>query len=339
MTINEIAKICEVSPSTVSNVINNRTNKVSKEKAEKINKIMKKYNFEPSLAASMLSHKQRHIIAIVMTVSPEDSNFPRYETFFSKLILSIENKIRDTGYFPMIYTYKDINEIAKLESKWHLAAVISIGVDSSNYDNLLKDLNIPVVFIDGCYQGTNLDKYYNVGIDDKKGGELITNYILNKNHQKILYVSDFENLQNVDLERYNGYKKALVEHNLLPLSHFFLEDNNDQFNSSFEKLEQTIKNNEITAIFCCSDFIAFTISLHFFKKGYKIPDDISIAGFDNSYYSHFIEPGFTTVQQNILEKGYKSIDMAINLIKNKKTEHSIILPIELIDRGSIKEIN
>ena len=204
-------------------------------------------------------------------------------------------------------------------------------------ESILK-YNLPIVFVDFY---PTIGDYPNVLTDNLNGGLLATEYLIKNGHKNIAFIGGEISHPSIR-ERLRGYKLALER--------ALLNDNaeciitNDEYLSrqngynSVRKLFQS--RNNITAIFAANDATAIGVMQYLNDNGYRIPDDVSLIGFDDVEADLLIDPPLTTVRVPKLEIGIEAVQLLLNMIKNNKvTAKKIVVPVELIVRGSTTKIN
>lgn len=331
VTIKDIAEELGVSTATVSNVINGKTKKISEKTIERVQKKLEEKHYIPNMAGILLAQNSSKIICVVI------SNHKKYEgrilqdPFISALMDSMSLQADKNDYFMMIKISSDINDIIRYASMWNMAGLILIGFCAQDYNSLRKRIHIPFVVMDGFFEPE--EKCANVSIDDFHGGFLMGEYLIRQGHRKIMYISD--NDMCMDHNRYMGLKQAFREsclnENYLHLEIIPMEV--DKRRIYYETLERKIKN--YTAIFCASDAYAIEVMNYLIDKGYSIPKDISIAGFDDIPSAEIVRPALTTIRQDISLRAEKAMRMLNEQICGEIKENCAVLPIELVERGSV----
>ena len=133
ITIKEIAELMNVSPTTVANVIHGRTTKVSKENVERIQNALKEHNYVQKMGLEALTKGKTRIIAVVIHTCKFYDNTTVGDPFYSLTIGTLEEKIRNTGYFMMLYINTDLDSIFKMALSWNVAGIITVTFSQKNY--------------------------------------------------------------------------------------------------------------------------------------------------------------------------------------------------------------
>nr|WP_301426225.1 LacI family DNA-binding transcriptional regulator [Carnobacterium sp.] len=349
ITIKEIAQEAGVSMTTVSNVINNKKKRVSKETVEIIEKIIKKYNYIPNMNARSLVKSSSKMIAVIYYNSVTDISFN--DPFMAELLSGIEKEAKANNHFVLIRNITTIEEIADLQKNWSIGGFIIVGLLKEYFLDINKMITVPTIYIDAYIPNTYLKKENNIentlflNSDDWKGMSLSTQYLIDSGHKNIAFLSYINSEDGVIQQRLESYKHTLLINGLVfnkkSIFQVSEKDGPESIEKQLEKIVETLK--DITAIVTTADILAAHLIKTLKIKKYKIPEDLSIVGFDNMHFSSFLEPPLTTIQQNVEEKGKIAMklllgqeempkDLGIN--KYKK----VILPVELIIRNTVSNL-
>lgn len=335
ITIKDIAKEANVTPTTVSNVINGNHSKVSQKTIKKIQSIIDKHNYIPNLTARSLVNNASKIIGLIIPEHIYDPNNFLPNPFHSELLCGIEHTIQKNGYYLMIRSITSIKDIQALLQTWNVDGVIILAINPDYYPKLINISQIPMIFIDSYIDDSRV---LNVGLEDKKGSYLATSHLLEKGHTKIGFISYEINHSGVVFERFKGYQQALQDQGVPFVEDYVFEiDSSIHSHCNFHKLQSKLQ--EITAFFCTADWLAVELMDYLQSKKINIPDDISIIGFDDLYLARMVTPKLTTIRQNIIEKGIKATELVIQSIQqNEIKNRHIVLPVRLVERDSVKEL-
>lgn len=342
ITIKEIAEGLNVSPTTVSNVIHGKLKRVSAENAERIEKRLKELNYIPSMGARMLAKGDSKIIGVIMnTCDDEDNQMEKYSlaygNFNSTIFSVLEREIRQREYYMMFYESRRIEEIIKVVKTWNIDGLIIWGLMGEKCLALSEKIDCPIVFIDGCIEPRA--NCVNIGLYDVYGGYLATLYLLENGHRRITFATDSMPLEGVSSERYKGYKQALAEYGLNDNQErvIYLPKKKMERMHYYEKAYQELHNS--TAFFFDSDYYAVEAMNFLMDKGVRIPEEISIIGFDDNALSRVVRPQLTTIHQNVAEKAVQAVTQLHKLMKDPDmTNRTIMLPVQLLVRGTVKRI-
>lgn len=342
-TIKDIAKQAGVSFTTVSNVIHGNTKKVSPATIEKINRIMKEMNYVPNMGARMLVGSSSKIIGVVCNFLPDEEMASLHDPFISEILGEIEKEIRANGYYMMLYASKSTEDIAHLVTTWNVDGVILVGLGTEACRKIGNHIRIPAIYTD-CYFAES-ESCINVGTADEEGGYQAAGYLIARGHKQIGYVDDGENQHVMPYQgaggwRIAGYKRAMQEAGLsCPPSHILAcTHDTEKQKELLERLYQRLP--DFTALIFNSDYYAIQAMDYLRHRGIRIPEDISVVGFDDIAMARYAYPRLTTIRQAIGDKGKLAVKQMVSLLETGSVEETDIrLPVHLIERESVKTIN
>ncbi len=340
ITIKDMAQKAQVSPTTVSNVLNGRIGKMSEETYQRVKDVIDSSNYILNMGARALANCGSKIIGVIIIYNRKDSFGAFEDPFHAELVSAIESRIRESGYYMMLYTADSVEESVRKASSWNIEGLILLGCLPSYCQEFMEKADIPVVFIDSYF--LNKKYMYNcVGCEDYQGGYDMTEYLIKKGHKKIAFIADTKWVEGVDKERFDGFSSALLkagisvdENNFLTIS--YKKDERHQQLAHF--VEHNM--NDFTVLFFASDYYAVDAINVFHSLGVKVPDDISVVGFDDNIFADLSIPKLTTVHQNVSQKGVTAVDQLICQIKDPKYVPSVTrAAVYVVERDSVKDIN
>ena len=335
VSIYTIAETLGVSPATVSYVVNGRYNKVSLETRQKILDEIDKTGYVPDVNARGLSSGRSRLIGLFLPISEDkEVSYLLNNPFYMEFIAAIEKYNRDSSY-DLILGYKNQSQFVPWALSRNFDAIIMLGKFPSQEAFLVENLRMPLIFID--VYAEEFSHYTNIRSDDKGGMYKATKYLLELGHRQIGYVGTASRSE-LDKQRYEGYKEALEEYHLEAREDLLYLSYPD-FEGGLKIAKQIIQDNKCTAIVCSADVIALGIMHEYGNQGKKIPDDLSIIGFDDVKEASYVYPSLTTVRQNIEEKGRLVMETLKQEIENESSERrTIVVNNDLIIRNSTKKI-
>jgi LacI family transcriptional regulator len=331
-TIKEVAKKAGVSIATVSFVINN-SKRTSAETKNRVLKAIKSLNYHPSKSAINLVSGKTGNIGFILT----DDHFLRTEPFYTRIFLGTEFEARSEGYYILLTSIRpDFNEndtLPRFILNKNVDGIIIAGKNPHNLIERISTYNLPTVFVD--YIPTT-NSHPLVLIDNIQGALLATNHLINLGHRNIAFIGgDIEHPSLSD--RLNGYKQALgnakisIKNNLIVTDAKY-PDRQNGFNSAKKIFS---KNKNVTAVFACNDAMAIGVLNYLQNNGYKVPQDVSLVGFDDVEADLMLSPPLTTIRVPKIEMGVEALRLLLNAIKNKKSlSKKILVSVELIIRES-----
>ncbi len=340
LTIRDIAKICGVGISTVSRAINNDPT-INEKTKERVLKVIKEYNYVPNNSARNLKMTESNTIALL--IKGIDNQF------FQGMLSVFQEELKKIKYQFIIRTVAEDEDDAsvaiELTKEKRLKGIIFLGGLMDYPEESLKATGIPYVL---CTVAVNKDapkrKCSSVAIDDEEESYKATKYLLSKGHKKIAMIAGRESDYAVGRMRLEGYRKALEEEGLEydPELVGFMKEDIPEYTlaNGYAVMSDLLeaKKDEFTAVYCVSDITACGAYKAIYDKGYSIPDDYSVLGFDGIELGKYLVPSLTTIKQPSEEMVKSSIKHLMREIEGKESNVSEILKGELIERGSIKEI-
>ena len=285
----DIADELGLSTATVSNVIHGKTQKISDETVKRVQQKLEEKNYIPNMAGILLAQNNSRIIGIVIHDHEKYEGRVLEDGFIAASLNALAKKVNESGYFLMVKTTKDWNEIPRIASMWNMDGLILIGFCEADYRKLRDQMHISFVVYDGFFEET--DKIVNLTIDHYDGGHQAGQYLREMGHKKAVCIAD--NFIAVDRERIEGFIKGFEpgETQILqiPMARAermrFYEDNLDRI-------------RQYTAVFAVSDYYALDL-IHFLQsRGVNVPEEISVIGFDDNIYSPGSIPPLTTIRQD-----------------------------------------
>lgn len=336
VTLKDIAAEAGVSITTVSNVVHNRSSRVSPELVQKIRQIIEREHYVPSMTARTLVNDESYIIGVITHMTPQNIGSTMSDPFLGTFVEGIEHRTREEGYFLMIRSVEDAQALESLRRSWKLSGVILTGIFADEFFAGVQHLGIPFVLIDSCLDAPDV---YSIGLEDEKGGYLATKHLLENGHRTIAFASPMIREGGVVEKRLNGYKKALHEFgvpfdpSLVFTQEIFVEEG--------KRLGHLLADKpEITGVFASADILAAGIMTGLREKGVLVPRDKSIVGFDDNYLCQLTNPNLTTIHQDAEQKGSLAVDMLLAQLRHEAVrDHSIILPVSLVERESVRNLN
>ena len=329
ITIKEIAERAGVSKATVSRVLNN-SKPVNEDIKKRVLAVIDSTNFKPNAVARSLSLKKSHLIGIII---PDLSN-----PVFSRIIAGIESAIRNLDY-SLLITATDFNVDMKMQ---HMQILKDKGVDglilvtdhgNEAFFEAMLEFKKPIVMIGS---DSAVDSIPVVKINNYKAACEATQHLINLGHEKIGMIRGPLTDPHSGYERFMGFRDTMMKAGLFDEAR--IAEGWYSFDDGYKGLSKIIKTSpDISALFCACDLMAVGAMKYATEKGYKIPDDLSVLGFDDVEIARMYNPSLSTVRQPFEEKGRLSIETLIHMIEHKGEHISFanhILTHELILRES-----
>jgi LacI family transcriptional regulator len=337
VTIYDIAKKLNISAATVSRGLKDHPG-INKNTKKKILNAASEMGYRSNSFASSLRKKKSNIIGVIV---------PRLNSnFMSDVIAGIEKVVNEANY--NLFISQSLETMKKEASNAKAmfnnrvdGLLVSLAYNTENIEHFEAFVNrgIPVIFFDRVYEHNQCPSIF---IDNYKAGYNITAHLIEQGCKRILHIGGNQ-LRNVYIDRFNGYKQALADNNI-PFDKDLLIINDLSVIAGAEAARAILKMPEMPdAVFAANDTCAISCMQVLKKDGIKIPGDIAFAGFNNDPTSCVIEPNLTTIDYKGYEMGEVAAKILIGHLDNNndlQQTHSLILRSELIVReSSLKKTN
>ena len=327
-----IAEHAGVSKSTVSRVLNNKDD-VSETTREKVMEVIKNLNYKPNSSAKGLASQRTKTIGLVVS---EITN-----SFFSMFVKGAEDKAMEENYNIMLansnWVVEEELKCIRIFEEGRVDGILKIsgGGDEllNDYLNNLANKDIPLIVVDRKMDNEIIPK---VNVNNIDGAYKGTNYLLELGHKKIAFVKgDDVAASDASIDRVKGYKKALAESNI---DYQVIEPGFFDREDAYTATEKIINNHpEVTAIFYASDMMAVGGLKALKQAGLKVPEDISVLGFDDIELASIIDPALSTLRQPRYQMGYLGMEKLIDKLEGRPEEiyaEDVVFELELIERES-----
>ncbi len=332
ITLKDIAKELNLSPSTVSRALRNHP-AISKETRELVQQYAEKHKYKPNTLALRLRTNRNNTIGVIV---PEIVHY-----FFSTVLAGIQEEAESENYNLIIcHSNEDYKREAKSVETLLDARVCGILASQSkttqefqHFQNIL-DNDVHLVFFDRICTGINTDK---VVIDDYAGAFNGVDYLIKTGCKEIAFLGSNPHLP-IANNRRMGYEDALRKHNI-PVNKKLIHIC-DTIEVAWRVVPEILKSDNVPdAFFCINDEVA-AYTLQIVKSaGFKIPEDISVCGFTNSYITEVTDPTLTSIEQHGFEMGKQAARLLINRVEGKETKKGIVsklIKTELVVRNSTR---
>ena len=326
-TMKDIARLAQVSTSTVSHVING-SRFVSDEIREKVMRIVAELNYTPSAVARSLKVRETKTIGLLVTAT----NNP----FFAEVMAGVEQYCQKNQYNLIIATTGgDAKRLQQnLQTLMHkqVDGLLLMYGDSRFQADIELAISLPLVVMDWWFTELNADKILENSV---LGGYLATKALIDAGHRKIGIITG--NLKkSVAQNRLQGYKNALSEAKIALNPHWIVESHFDFEGGALGIQSLLTQSSRPTAVFCCSDTIAVGAYQAIQQQGLRIPQDLSIMGYDDIELARYLSPPLSTICQPKAELGKLAVEALLQRIKNPNENYrTLVLEPTCILRGSI----
>jgi DNA-binding LacI/PurR family transcriptional regulator len=325
-SIKDIARLAQVSHPTVSRALQNSP-LVNAKTAAKIRKIAQEAGYRASaVARGLVTRRTRTIGLVVTTVA---------DPFAGEVACGVEQAAKEHGYAVFLAdSNADPEQERKLVEELAERRVDGIVVTSSRvgalYLPLLKELSVPIVLVNDQYPG---EFVHSVMIANREGALAAAGHLIGLGHQRIAYIGDRYGFQS-DTERLAGYKQALAEAGL-EFAHELAVLADSRPETAIEAMNKLLDLKQPpTAVCCYNDITALGALRAIYRRGLRVPQDISITGFDDLFFAAYLEPSLTTVRQPMRRMGEIAMENLFKLMSGEASVAQVKVEAELIVRES-----
>lgn len=331
ITIREVAERAGVSQMTVSRVLNQKS-LVREETRDRVEAAIRDLNYRPNLMARGLAGGRAYSIGLVYN-NPSRS-------YLGEILLGAQQRCRIGGHHLVIEDFSPEAFAANREELTQKVRVSGLdGVivvpplsESAEIIKMLNDVGMAYVLI-GPRDTNSPDPF--VAMDDSAAADAMTQHLIDRGHRRIAFVKGHPAHISSAL-RYDGYRTALAR-NAIKLKKSYVAQGEFTYESGMEAAEKLLAEDPPpTAIFAGNDDMAAGIIASALERGLKVPEDLSVAGFDDTAIASAIWPQLTTIRQPIADMAYCAVDLLENAINGKsKKRRAALLDYSLVERRSV----
>jgi DNA-binding LacI/PurR family transcriptional regulator len=325
-TVNDVAKLAEVSPVTASRVFNPKWDgKIKEVTREKVMQAARLANYTPNAIARSLFTNRTNIVAVVVGI--------QVGYFYSEIFFKLLERLQDAGKKILVFSVdpaKSIENIVSQVHQYRVDAILVMANATSTYiENYFVEYGTPVILFDRL---SHSDDIYYVCSDNLLGARMAADFLIENKHRSIAYISG-DNNRSQALGRSENFTKRVKEQGGKIVVQL---DGDFTYNCGYESMLQLLKYNNLDAVFCSDDTMAMGAIDAARAHGYSIPADISIMGFDNHSVSGLPGYNITTIshQQDFLLDAL--IELLESVLTNSVTKRHLLFPMKLLVRGSVK---
>ncbi|HZK00601.1 MAG TPA: LacI family DNA-binding transcriptional regulator [Tissierellaceae bacterium] len=332
VTIKDVAKLAEVSISTVSRVIND-SKPVSPEARRRVLHAIETLGYEPNEIARSLVTKKSNLIGVVVN---DIGNH-----YVSQIVRGIEEIGRMYNYDIIVSSSygnaeTELKFLQLLKTKQVEGIILVSEIVNQAVVDYIKKSKLEFMYLNRYYRVSELPTVY---LDNKKASKMMMDYLIELGHRKILYLSqEIDDDGAIEKEKIEVYKESMASIDEEPI---LIQINNHGIDGGYKIGRDILKLKEemgVTAVFCCQDELAIGLMNYFYDNDINVPDDISVSGYGDINVASIYRPTLTTIKEPFYDLGAISIRrMLKKLIGEPIDEDKIVLPIRLIKRESCKK--
>ncbi|WP_438446690.1 LacI family DNA-binding transcriptional regulator [Gorillibacterium sp. sgz5001074] len=329
VTIKDIARLAQVSHTTVSRALNDSP-LINSETKEKIKQIAEEMGYTPNFSAKSLVMDRSYNIGLFFSTLATGTS----AGFFYETVRGVNSVIKE-GYNMVVRGIDDYEHFRSIHRKSFDGVIVMS--QSSKDDPFLRHLGeagIPHIVLN---RRVDAPKGMNILSDDCQGAYKAVEHLIRHGHRRIAIIEGKEGFQST-AERKEGYLKAMTDHGI-PCEPEYQAKGNYDLKSGYNAMRKLLKlEPRPTAVFCQNDDMAVGAMKAIAEERLDVPGDISVVGFDDSMFSAFLSPALTTVKRPIEEISRQGAMLLLESIENKQHTGDIIhLNTELVVRESVRK--
>jgi len=331
VTIKDIAKIANVSHTTVSRALNDSPF-IKQDTKETIKKIAKQLNYFPNLNARSLVLNKSYNIALVFTSISNGTS----SSFFHDVIEGVNSVIKK-GYNLVVTGIDEYQDFNSINNKRFDGIILISQSDNDNffiYDVLKK--KIPMVVLNREIQESSI---VNLLSADREGSFKAVKYLIENGHSHIAIIEGKKGYKSSE-NRKEGFLSALIK-NKIRIYDEYMMSGEYSLESGYREMKKLLDLSKVpTAVFCSNDEMAVGAMKAIFEAGMNVPDDVSIIGFDDSLVCRYVTPELTSVRKPTKEFSIKGADILLKIIEGEYIKgERIYINTDLVIRSSVKKLN
>ncbi|EGR4139750.1 substrate-binding domain-containing protein [Vibrio cholerae] len=331
-TMKDIARLAGVSTSTVSHVIN-KSRFVSDEIAERVNNAAQQLNYAPSALARSLKMNRTKTIGMLVTTSTNP--------FFGEVVKGVERSCYHQGYNLILCNTEGDNQRMKasintlLQKRVDGLLLMCSTLEGERLDVFDRYPDIPIVVMDW---GPILFASDKIQDNSLQGGYMAAKHLIECGHKEIGCITG-PLIRHQAQMRYEGYKRALAEARIA-INPDWIVESDFECEGGYQAFEKLYERGKLpSALFVSNDMMAMGVIQAASQRGLRVPDDLSLIGYDDVHIAKFMTPALTTIHQPKYRLGKAAVDTLLYRLENPDTTAQVVqLEPTLVVRNSVRKL-
>ena len=334
MTIKDIARESGYAIGTVSRALNNAPG-VSAEARKKILEVVRLYNYEPNANAKHLKQQANDGIALIVKGTQN--------MLFADILEQLQKVIEQSGYVATVYYIdEEANEVAQAKricAERKPYGILFLGSNLDYFTPELEELKIPCLLLTNSAAALNIHNLSSVSVDDMAAASRMIEYLYEMGHRRIGIIGGKPNLSRPSLARLAGCQSAMLRLGLP----FDMEKQyayaRFSLSSGYEAMEYLLAHDpDITAVFAMSDLMALGAIRALQDHGLRVPQDISVTGYDGIVLGRYSVPRLTTIRQGMEQLALRSAKILLHSIEEPGDAVHEVVPFDLVEGESVQKL-
>ena len=333
MTIKDLAAQTGYSVGTISRVLNNQPH-VSDLAREIILKAAEESGFQLNENAKQLKQQQSNSLLVICKGNSNE--------LFDTLLIAIQSRVADTHY-TLIVDYIDeseneVNRALRLSREKKPQGILFLGGNQEHFQESFHRIHVPSVLVTSSAADLSFPNLSSVTSDDTLAAAMAVNGLLELGHRNIVVIGGHRTYSDITRLRYQGCVRAFREKGIE-----FREEQYETARFTFEEGYRAAKallqrNPDFTALFAMSDVMALGAIRALADAGKRVPEDVSVMGFDGLQLGEFTLPRLSTIEQSVQQLSEKSMDLLLQSIENGAAARHEVVPVFLRQRESVQRM-
>lgn len=292
--LKDIAESLGLSVATVSNVLNGKEGKVSQATRARVLEAVEGSGYLPERAEVLLGRNPSRMVGLVVNDHPEYEGTPLEDPYIARFISFLQKAVSEQGLELLVKTAVTWEEAARFASMWNMQGLVVTGFCEADYASLKHSLKIPLA---ACDAFDTFRGFSSISVEDHKGGQLAGEHLKRLGHRRVLCLTT--NLICNDLARIEGIRSTGLQADVFLIS--------PDSAIRHEQL-QALDLQDYTAVFCVSDRQALELLSVLHQRGIRVPEDLSVIGFDGIAAGAYAVPPLTTISQDMEAKARMAVE-------------------------------
>lgn len=333
MTIKDIARESGYAVGTVSRVLNNHPD-VSDKARERIMEVVEKHNFKLNSNAKHLKQQASNGIAIIVKGNQN--------MLFASIVEQMQGMILERGFACLMYYIgemeNEVEQALRVVVERRPQGILFLGSNLSFFKERFSQIHIPCVLVTNSAESMGFANLSSVSTDDSKAAYAAIEYLLNLGHKRIGILGGYLEKSRAAITRYDGCRQAFADHCISFEPDMQYEPALFSISQGYEAMGRLMdKMSDLTAVFAMSDTMALGAIRAIRDRGLRVPEDISVVGFDGIELGSYLTPKLTTIRQDRETIAGQSVEIMLANISEEQEPVFRTVPFQIVDGESAKE--
>jgi len=330
MTIKDIARLSGVGVATVSRVLNRHPD-VSEETRRRVLAVVEEQGFQPNTNARRLKQQTSASIAVIVKGT--------MNMLFADLVERIQQLLQDAGRDAAVYYLdEDANEVAyaaQLCRERKPLGILFLGGDLEFFQAEFAHIPVPCVLLTNSAQDLAFPNLSSLTTDDEEAAYQVVRYLASRGHRHIGLLGGSWSCTQIGYRRFQGFQRAFEELSL-PFDPQRCEQCRYSFPEAYETTKRLLERcPELTALFCISDVMAIGAIRAIHDLGRRVPEDVSVVGYDGISLGQFSLPRLATVRQDTQQLAEQGVDLLLRSLHRPCAPVHRVVPFQLVPGESV----